>query len=89
MPAHDWPLILRFLDRPPGTLLDVREDQAGIGLVRPPGLKAPGDGPCDQGTTGLKLGVPCFVDEDGALEIDPVILPAVLLFARVRVLRRN
>ena len=67
LPSLDHRALFVVLDnRPAGALLDVWEDQAGIRLVAPPDLEAPGDAACDQGTAGFKLGIPCVLDQDGA-----------------------
>ena len=55
---------------------------AGIGLVGPPDLEAAGDAPCDQRPTGFEFRVPRVLDQDGALEVDPVVLAALAPDAR-------
>jgi hypothetical protein len=76
LPALDHGAPFVVLDnRPAGALLDIGHDHVGMRLAGTPGLKPAGDATRNQRPARLEFGVPCVVDEDGTLEIDPVILP--------------
>ena len=83
LPPHDqWPPLVVLLDCPAGTLLDVGHDHVRKGLADPPDLGGAGKAASNELAERFKLRVLGLFDQDGVLEIHPIVLPPLTADAR-------